>query len=240
MWPVVRFANKPNLLRPNFGVITAIWEDISIDFVTGLPNVNGKAVIVMVVDSLTKYCHLGSLPASYSAVQVDFFFIREVVRLHGVPKTIVSDRDKVFLSHFWKELLNKSGITLQMSMAYHPQTNGQIEIVTKTVEQYLCAMVHDNPRSWVEFLPWAELWYNTSHHHSLGTTPFQVVYGRAPPKIMNYRLGNSPLEAVDVILQRRDTLLRELRTHLLVAQNRMKTYADQRRKAHEFQEGDRV
>lgn len=112
---------------------------------------------MVVVDRLTKYFHLGSLLASYSAITIADYFINQIVRLHNIPKTIVSDRDKVFLSRFWKEIFAKSGTTLKMSMAYHPESDGQSEIVNKTIEQYLQATIHDNPRSWVELLPWAEL-----------------------------------------------------------------------------------
>lgn len=121
-------------------------DRVSIDFVTGLPPVKGHSVIVVVVDRLSKYCHLGSLPESYTAVSVAHFFTDHIVRLHGIPKKLVSDRDKVFLSRFWKELFLRSGTTINMSSAYHPESDGQTEIVNKTIEGYLRATVHDNPR----------------------------------------------------------------------------------------------
>lgn len=161
------------------------------DFVTGLSATKEHSVIVVVVDRLTKYCHLGSLPAGYSTPMVADFFIKHIIRLHSVPKTLVSDKDKVFVRHFWKEILERSGTTLQLSTAYHPETDRQIGIVTKTIEQYLRAMVHDNPRCWLELLPWAELWYNTSFHNSLGMTLLQALYGRPPPEMIDYRAGDS-------------------------------------------------
>lgn len=111
---------------------------------------------------------------------------------------------------------------------YHPESDGQTEIVNKTMEQYLRETITDNPRDWMELLPWAELWYNTSFHHSLGMSSFQVVYGRPPPEIINYKLGDSCIESVDVLLQKRDQLLRELRSKLQAAQDRMKKYDDLR------------
>lgn len=108
----------------------------------------------MVVDRLSKYCHIGSLLATYSATTVVEFFIKQIVRLHGVPKTMVSDRDKVFLSRFWQELFSRSGTTLKMSTVYHPQTDGQTEIVNKTIELYLRAAIHNRPKAWLELLPW--------------------------------------------------------------------------------------
>lgn len=122
---------------------------------------NDHSVIIVVVDRLSKYCHLGSLPASYSAVTVADYFLRHIVRLHGKLMVMVFDRGKVFLNKLWKELFNRSGTKLSLSTSCHPEMDGQTEIVNKTIEGYLWASVHDNPRSWLELLPWAELWYNT-------------------------------------------------------------------------------
>lgn len=95
---------KPfGLLQP-LQIPEAIWEDINLDFITGLPPVRGQAVIIVVVDRLSKYCHLGSLPTSYSATTVVDFFVRQIIRLHGIPRNMVSDRDKIFLSKFWQEV----------------------------------------------------------------------------------------------------------------------------------------
>lgn len=114
-----------------------MWQEISLDFVTGLPLVKGKSVSVVVVDRLSKYCHLGSLPASYSTTTVSEFFVENIIKLHGIPSKMVSDRGKVFLSKFWCELFNSSGTTLSFSMAYHPETDGQTKVVNKTIEGYL-------------------------------------------------------------------------------------------------------
>lgn len=167
---------KPAGLLQPLDISQVIWEELSLDFITGLPVVRGQSVIIVVVDRLSKYCHLESLPAGYSATMVADYFIKEIIRLHRIPKRMVSDRDKVFLSRFWQEIFSRSGTTLSLSTAYHPQTDGQTEIVNKTIEGYLRATIHNNPRSWVELLPWVELWYNTAFHHSSGTSPFEVVY----------------------------------------------------------------
>lgn len=176
--------------------------------------VKRQSVIITVVNRLSKYCHLGSLPVGYSATSVVDFFVKQIIKLHGVPKKIISDRDKIFLSKFWQELFSKSGTTLRMSTTYHPQTDGQTKIVNKTIEGYLRAMIHDNPRSWVELLPWAELWYNTAFHHSAGTSPFEIVYGQPPPTLTPYIAGDSCVEAVDKELSRREKLISDLRVHL--------------------------
>lgn len=115
---------KPLGLLHSLNVPTAIWEEISVDFITGLPPVRGHSGSIVVVDRFSKYCHLGSLPKAYSAKTVTIFFMENILRLHGIPKKLVSHRDKVFLSKFWQELLQQSGTAIHMSSACHPQTDG--------------------------------------------------------------------------------------------------------------------
>jgi hypothetical protein len=113
------------------------WESISMDFITGLPRAQGKDCIFMVVDRLTKFAHFFPIATDFSVAQVAELFFREVFRLHGLPKTIISDRDSRFMSTFWQELFRLVGTTLTPSTSYHPQTDGQTEIVNKWVEGYL-------------------------------------------------------------------------------------------------------
>lgn len=151
------------------------------DFIVGLPPSKGYTVILVVVDRLSKYGHFIPLRAAFDAFTVAEAFIQNIVKLHGIPKSIVTDRDKVFTGHFWHRLFKSQGITLAMSSAYHPQTDGQSEVLNKSLEMYLRCFVSEQPRLWTKFLPWAEYWYNTSHHMSIGMTPFKAVYGRDPP-----------------------------------------------------------
>lgn len=210
------------------------------DFIIELSMVRGKSVIIVVVDRLSKYCHLGVLTASYTAGEVAEFFLQQVVRLHGVPKLVVSYCNKVFVSKFWRKLMAKSGTMLKMSSTFHPETDSQTEVTNKTIEHYLRSMVHQEPWRWLEMLSWVELWYNSSYHHSLGTTPFHVVYGRAPSKLLDYRTGDSLVEAVDVMLTHRKEMILAIRSHLQVVQNRMKYYADKKLHPFEFDKGDWV
>ena len=114
------------LLQP-LGVPTAVWEDVAMDFVEALPKVNGKMVILTVVDRLSKAAHFILLGHPYTATSVARAFFAEIVRLHGIPATIVSDCDPVFTSEFWRELFRLAGVKLQMTSAFHPQSDGQSE-----------------------------------------------------------------------------------------------------------------
>ncbi|GJZ18529.1 retrotransposable element Tf2 [Tanacetum coccineum] len=116
-------SSYPGLLQPLL-MPTLIWSEISMDFVEGLSNSNGKTVIMVVVDRLTKYSHFMTLSHPFTAIQVALVFLDNVYKLHGLPKVIVSDRDKVFLSLFWKELFEMLQVSLHFSTAYHPQIDG--------------------------------------------------------------------------------------------------------------------
>ena len=217
-----------------------MWEDISLDFIEGLPNSQGKDTIFVIVDRLSKYAHFLSLSHPFTAKSVAERFVDGVVKLHGMPKSIVSDRDPIFISKFWSEFFTLSGTQLTMSSAYHPQTDGQTEVVNRCLEQYLRCFVHQWPRKWNMYLSWAEFWYNTTFHVSTGMTPFQALYGRPPPSVPMDSIGSSPVHEVDHALQTRDELLRQLKSNLAAAANRMKQTADKKRRDVEFKEGDMV
>jgi len=110
------------------------------DFIDGLPKSEGKEVIFVVVDRFSKNAHLMALTHPYSAITVGKVFMENVYKLHGMPTTIMSDRDSIFLSQFWKELFKKQGVNLQYSTAYHPQSDGQTEVVNKCIEGYIRCM----------------------------------------------------------------------------------------------------
>jgi len=167
------------LLQP-LPIPTGIWQDITMDFIEGLPKSEGYSVILVVVDRLTKYAHFIAIKHPYTAATIAKTFMENVVKLHGMPKSIVTDRDTIFVSQFWKEFFKAYKVNLKFSTAYHPQTDGQSERVNQCLEMYLRCAVHDSPQTWKSWLPLAELWYNTSLHSSLGCTPFKALYGHDP------------------------------------------------------------
>jgi len=231
---------KPaGLLQPLL-VSNQVWTEISMDFIEGLPSSHGYSCIMVVVDRLSKYAHLIPLKHPYTAITVVKAFISNIVRLHGIPTFIVSDRDKVFLSTFWRTLFQFQGTQLCMSSSYHPQSDGQIEVVNRILEQYLQCFTRDQPQTWFDWVPWAEFSYNTSVHSSTKVTPFEVVYGVPPPSLLTYVPSTSKVQAVDEHLRDRDYILCELRRNLLLAQNRMKCQADQHRRDVSFDIGDYV
>jgi transposase InsO family protein len=147
------------------------WESISMDFIIGMPKTQGKDYIFVVVDRLTKFANFLAIAIDFSAAQVAELFFREIFKLHGLPKTIVSDRDSKFMSTFWQELFRLVGIALTPSTSYHTQTEGQTKIVNKWVEGYLRKYVAGQQKAWTRWLHLGEYFYNTTQHMSIGMSP---------------------------------------------------------------------
>jgi hypothetical protein len=118
------------LLQP-LPIPAQVWEDVAMDFITGLPMSYGYTTILVVIDRLTKYTHFFPMKSDYSSKSVAEIFMNNIVKLHGMPKSIVSDRDKVFTSSFWQHLFKLQGTTLAMTSAYHPQSDRQSEVLNK-------------------------------------------------------------------------------------------------------------
>jgi hypothetical protein len=205
------------------------WESISMDFITGLPRVQGKDCIFVVVDRLTKFAHFFAIPTDYKAIQVAELFFREVFRLHGLPRQIVSDRDGRFISAFWQELFRLTGTELATSTSYHPQTDGQTEIVNKWVEGYLRNYVGGQQRTWVRWLHMGEYCYNTTYHMSIRMSPFRALYGYDAPSFMETVFGDNRVPGAKDWVEESQRILQSVRENLQSAQNQQKIYADRHR-----------
>jgi hypothetical protein len=169
-------SKSPGLLQP-LPVPNSAWQVISMDFIEGLPLSHSSNYILVVVDLLTKYAHFVALRHPFSASGVAKAFFHNVYRLHGLPCAIISDRDRIFTSHFWSELFKLANVRLCRSSAYHPQSDGQTERLNQCLETYLRCYVHACPRNWSSWLSSAEFWYNTSPHSAIGRSPFEALYG---------------------------------------------------------------
>lgn len=163
----------PGLLQP-LPVPDQAWDVVTLDFVEGLPKSTGYTVILVVVDKLTRYAHVIPLAHPFTAQQVAQAYMNNIFKLHGLPKVIISDRDKIFTSTVWTELFRLSDTALHMSSAYHPQTDGTTESINQCLEGFLRCSVHSCPKKWALWLPLAEYWYNTAYHSALGKSPFEV------------------------------------------------------------------
>ncbi|KAM2504337.1 hypothetical protein PS1_038271 [Malus domestica] len=203
-----------------------IWSDVAMDLIIGLPLCKGKSDIFVIVDRFSKAAHFLPLSHPYTAHSVAQVFIDQVFKLHGMPTSIVSDRDPIFMSSFWKEFFKLQGSKLCLSSGFHPQTDGQTEVLNRCLETYLRCLYSLQPKQWLTWLPWAEWSYNTSYHSAAKMTPYEIVYGQPPPHVPLYELGTTKIDVVDQCLKDRTRILSLLKTNLAAAQERMTTQAN--------------
>ena len=162
-------------------------------------------------------------------------YIREIVRLHGVPVSIVSDRDPRFTAHFWKSFQKAMGTRLTMSTTFHPQTDGKSERTIQVVEDMLRACVLGHKGSWEEHLHLVEFAYNNSYQASVQMAPYEALYGRPCRSLICWtEVGESSITGPDLIKDTSEKVSL-IRQRLLIAQSRHKSYADVRRRPLEFE-----
>ena len=143
---------RPGGLLQPISIPSSPWEDLSLDFITSLPPSHGYTTILVVVDRFTKGAHFGALKPTYSTHKVATLFLNIVCKLHGFPRSLISDRDPIFVGCFWRELFTIAGTQLRMSTSYHLETDGQTEVLNRMLEQYICCFVHDTPSRWSTYL----------------------------------------------------------------------------------------
>ena len=211
------------------------------DFVTHLPRTPQRHDAVwVIVDRLMKSAHFLAVRMTFTLERLCRLYIQEIVRLHGVRVSIVSDRDPRFTTHFWKSFQKAMDTRLTMSTTFHPQTDGQSERTIQVLEDMLRACVLDHKGSWEEHLPLVEFTYNNSNKASIQMEPYEALYGRpCRSPICWTEVEESSITGLDLI---RDTSekVSSIQQRLLIAQSRHKSYANVRRQPLEFEVGDHV
>ncbi|GJS48043.1 reverse transcriptase domain-containing protein [Tanacetum coccineum] len=203
------------------------WERITMDFVTKLPKTSiGHDAIWVIVDRLTKSAHFIPIRATDSMETLTRLYIKEIVSRHGVPISIISDRDCHFTSRFWQSLQNALGTQLDMSTTYHPKTNGQSERTIQTLEDMLRACVIDFGNGWDKHLPLVEFSYNNSYHASIKAAPFEALYGRkCRSPVCWAEVGDSQLTGPEIIQETTEKIV-QIRQRLQATRDRQRSYAN--------------
>ena len=221
------------------------WADVSMDFIMGLPKTdNGFDGILTVVDRATKMVHLVPVQQTITAAETALIYWQQIGKLHGIPRSIVSDRDPRFVSRFWQEIWRLLGTKLRMSSAHHPQTDGQTEAANRVVEMTLRCTLHSSGDStqWARELPMIEFVINNSPSQSTGYTPFYLNYGYHPatPLDLIRDSKTTAVEGVNVFTQRLERISQRAGQMLQRAQERQKIQADRRRREQVFHVGEQV
>lgn len=210
------------------------------DFITKLPKTQGKDCIYMVVNRLTKYTHFFAISREYKASQVVELFFKDIFRLHGLPKNIVSDWDSWFLSQFWQEIFRLSGTNLTPSTNYHPQIDRQTEIVSKWIEGYIRNYVTGQQSAWGKWLHLGEYCYNTTHHMSIKMIPFKAPYGYEPTTFGSLITQESQVPRAKHFIQQSMDAMKTVKYNLHQAKNQQKMYVDRNRTKMPFEVRDLV
>jgi hypothetical protein len=205
------------------------WENNSMDFIMGLPKTaKGFDSIWVIIDRLTKIAHFLPIKTKYPVVAYAELYIARILSLLGVPKTIVSDRGPQFVSKFWSELHKSLGTKLLHSLAYHPQTSGQIERVNSIFEDMLRACVLDFSQKCSDCLPLVEFSYNNSYQESIKMAPFEALYGRRCRTPLNWSEPRERWFFMPDMVKEMEEKVQRIIHNLKEAQAQQKNYVNKR------------
>nr|GFA37320.1 putative reverse transcriptase domain-containing protein [Tanacetum cinerariifolium] len=197
------------------------------DFVTKLPRTSsGYDTIWVIVDRLTKSAHFLSMREDDSMDKLKKLYLMEVVTRHGIPISIISDRDPRFASNFWRAFQKALGTRLDMSTTYHPKTDGQSERTIQTLEDMLRACVIDFENGWERYLPLIEFSYNNSYHASIKAAPFEALYGRkCRSPVCWAEVRDAQLTGLEIIQGTTEKII-QIKQRLQATRDRQKSYAN--------------
>ncbi|GKC47689.1 putative reverse transcriptase domain-containing protein [Tanacetum coccineum] len=217
------------------------WDNIMMDFITKLPRSSqGFDTIWMIVDRLTKSAHFLPIRENDPLDKLARLYLNRIVARHGIPISIICDRDGRFTSNFWRSFQKALGTKISMSTAYHPETDGQSEITIQTLEDMLRAYVIDFGKGWFKHLPLAKFSYNNSYHASIKAAPYEALYGRkCRSPVCWAEVREAQLTGPELIQETTEKIIL-IKQRIQAAQDRQKSYADLKRKPMEFEVGDRV
>ena len=239
-------ARSKNTHRPPAGLLHPLdvpmrpWSHIALDFVTGLPPSEGNDTVLTIIDRFSKAVHYIPLPKLPSASEMADLLVLHVVRLHGIPTDIVSDRGSQFTSKVWLSFCKGIGATVSLTSGYHPQSNGQAERANQSMEDTLRCFCHRLPSTWSTYLPWVEYAHNTLISSSSGLSPFETSLGYQPPLFPAQEAEISVSSHEDHV-QRCRRVWERTRASLLRSRDRSSKAANRRRvPAPDYQPGQRV
>ena len=232
-------AAPAGLLRP-LPLPSRPWSCIAVDFITGLPVSQECSVILTIVDRFSKQAHFVPLSSLPSAAETARLLLLHVIRIHGIPSDIVSDRGPQFISKVWRSFCSDLGIRVSLSSGYHPQTNGQCERANQAVESTLRCLCQDRPRTWVAELPWIELALNSMTNASTGVSAFEAAFGYQPPLLPSSQDSESPVSVLGGVRRAR-RIWRRVRAAMGRANRRSSLAANRKRRpAPRYRVGQRV
>jgi hypothetical protein len=241
---------KPaGMLRP-LPVPGDTWESVSMDLIVSLPRTAaGYTAIVVFVDRLSKMVRLAPCADDVSAEQLADIFVAQVVANHGVPRSIVTDRDIRFTSKFWKAFVAQMRVQHGMSTAFHPQSDGNTERVNRVLEDMLRHYIDPTQTNWDSLLPMVQFSINNSYQGSISSVPFELVYGKRPCLPLDLVVprgeegaahANATCDSATSLAERIQTSVARAKLCLQAAQQRQKAYADMHRRELQFAVGDEV